>query len=251
MRLVKHTAANCTPSTRCWCSACDDTSIATVAAPASRMRASSACSSLASGVVCAGLHGLARDARADRPHDADAPPGGSRIVPNDSLEEIGGGGLAVGAGDAEDPHGGRRVAEQGRGHRPERSPHARDPGLGDGERQRALDQQRDGTAGHRLRRMVVAVGDRPGDAREAGSRCRVTAVVGDRHDLDLGIPGPGVDVRGLVETGEQVVPTHARASSRVGHGSGVRVPGARRAPADGPPTKRGPGPGAHDVGTRS
>ena len=41
MRFVKHTAAKQVPSTRCWSSACDDTSIATVPTPASRIRASS------------------------------------------------------------------------------------------------------------------------------------------------------------------------------------------------------------------
>ncbi len=48
---MKHATAKRVPSTRCWSSACDDTSMATVRTPASRMRASRGCSSVASGVV--------------------------------------------------------------------------------------------------------------------------------------------------------------------------------------------------------
>ena len=48
---MKQTVANSMPSTRWYASACELTSIATVPTDASRMRASSACTSGASGVV--------------------------------------------------------------------------------------------------------------------------------------------------------------------------------------------------------
>ena len=53
MRLVKSAAAKRVPATRRWSSAWEETSIAQAASPASRMRANSACSSIASGVVWA------------------------------------------------------------------------------------------------------------------------------------------------------------------------------------------------------
>ena len=53
MEVVKQVAAKLVASTRCWSSACDETSIATVSTPSSRIAASIACNSVASGVVCA------------------------------------------------------------------------------------------------------------------------------------------------------------------------------------------------------
>ena len=168
----------------------------------------------------------------------------------DGLEQVRGGGLPVRAGDTEHSHRGRRLPEEDGGHRPERSAHARHLRLDHRERERALHEQRDRAPGHRIRRVVVAVGDGTGDAREARPRGRPAAVVGDRLDLDVGVPGlvdgvvagPSDLEPGPVETGEQVVPTHAGASSRVGHGIGQgRVPGGPPGPDGGP---------LHEVGTR-
>ena len=52
MRLVNSAAANRVPAVRRWARACEDTSMAHAASPASRIRANSSCSSTASGVVC-------------------------------------------------------------------------------------------------------------------------------------------------------------------------------------------------------
>ena len=50
VRLVKHAHAKRVPSTRCFASACDVTSIPTTSAPSSAIAASSSCRSTASGV---------------------------------------------------------------------------------------------------------------------------------------------------------------------------------------------------------
>ncbi len=119
---------------------------------------------------------------------------------------------------------------------------------GDLERQRTFDEQRHRTPGHRVGGVLVAVGDGTGDAREARPRARLAAVVGDRGDLEVGIAGPNDLVPDPVETGEQVVPTHARASSPVGHGIGHRrVPGTGCGIRDDTRRSRP----VHEVGTRS
>ena len=98
MRLVKSAAAKRVPAVRRWASACEETSIAQALSPASRMRAKSSCSSIASGVVC-------RSGTA-------APPTRASIVPTSpqgrpaassiARTRNGRGGLAVGAGHADD-----------------------------------------------------------------------------------------------------------------------------------------------------
>ena len=120
------------------------------------------------------------------------------------------------------------MAVQGRGEGPERGAHARHPGLRHRQRQRALHEQRHRPPGDGLGRVVVAVGPCAGDAREARAGLDPAAVVGDGVDLDVGIagelePAELPEPPGPVETGEQVAPTHACASSRLGHGN-RRVP---------------------------
>ena len=170
---------------------------------------------------------VAGDARADGADHADAvtrPCG-------DGIEQVGGGGLPVGAGDAEHPQRRRRVAVQTGRDRTERGPDRRHPRLGDLEGEEPLDEQRHCTAGDGFGRVLVPVGRAARDAREARARRDLPAVVGDGIDLDVRIPGElgSGDTPRPVETGEQVVPTHACASSRLGHGiERDRVPGARR-----------------------
>ncbi len=148
---------------------------------------------------------LPRDARTDGPDHTGAVTCGLR----DHLEHVGRGRLAVGAGDPEHAHRRRRVVEQRGGDGSERGPHVGHLCLRDLERQRTFDEQRHRTPGHRVGGVFVAVGDGAGDAREARSRARLAAVVGDRDDLEVGIAGPNDLVPDPVETGEQVVPTRA------------------------------------------
>ncbi len=130
--------------------------------------------------------------------------------------------------------------------------HAGHPGLRHRQRERTLHEQGHRAPGDGLGRVVVAVGPRAGDAREARAGLDPAAVVGDGVDLDVRIAGELEPVElpeppGPVETGEEVAPTHACASSRLGCGN-------RRVPVAPGPTEDGgaPHPG-HPVvvGTRS
>ena len=94
----------------------------------------------------------------------------------------------------------------------------------------ALDQQCDRARGDRITGVVVPVERATGARGEARARHDAAAVFGDGGDLDVDVP----DALPHVETGEQVVPTHARASSPIAirptrcgqrSGIGVRVPG--------------------------
>ena len=153
--------------------------------------------------------------------------------PGDRLEERGGRALSRGSGDAEAAHGAGRVSVQPRRGRTEDSGNARDHGLGDARDQgdRTFHQK-----GHRpvddgLRRVVVAVEPRARPAREAGTGAYSATVLGDEGDLDVGV----VHALHDVEAGEQLVPPHTCASSRLfDHPAPVRVPV-----------------GLHDAGSRS
>ena len=115
----------------------------------------------------------------------------------------------------------RRVAVEPRRRRAERARHARDASLGYGERKGALHEERDRAVGDGLRRVVVAVEPRARPAREAGTGTHAAAVFGDEGDFDVGVVHAFHDV----ETGEQLVPPHACASSRLfDHPTPVRVP---------------------------
>ena len=95
--------------------------------------------------------------------------------------------------------------------------------------------------GRRSPRRGCTRSTRPGATWRLSWVIAATSTSGSPCPTDL-VPGP-------VETGEQVVPAHACASSRVGHGIGtVRVPGTGSATRDAPLAVRAP---SRWCGTRS
>ena len=113
-----------------------------------------------------------------------------------------------------------RVAASG----PERGAHARHPGLRHRQRQRALDEQRHRAPGDGLgARGRGRRSDAPGmHAKHApGSTRRLSWVMASTSTSGSPVSSnpPSSPSPGPVETGEQVVPTHACASSRLGHGN--------------------------------
>ena len=96
-----------------------------------------------------------------------------------------------------------------------------DAGLGHGDGKRALHEERDRTVGDGLRRVGMPVEPGAGPAREARAGTHAAAVFGDEGDVDVGVVDAFLDV----ETGEQLVPPHTCASSRLfDHPTPVRVP---------------------------
>ena len=178
MRFVNATAANRVPSTRCWSSACDDTSIATVCdRPVAHPREQR----LQVGRLGRGVlqrHDRAVDARLDRADHAGPVAVGAR----DRLEQVRRARLPVRAGDAEHAQRARRVAVEARAQRAEHAAHRVDAHL------RHVDGERSARRGSatapgrdRGRRVVVTVAARAGDAAEQRAGRRLAAVVHDRR----------------------------------------------------------------------
>ena len=130
------------------------------------------------------LAGLAADLVVHRAHHAGVPAGGVE----DRRQQVGGRGLAVGTGDADDRHLAARVsvnrrAEDGQGrpsvaHRHPRHVHAGGPRLLADDQCRALRE--------RLRHEVQAVGLQSLQRHERGARGHAARVVGDRRHRHVG-----------------------------------------------------------------
>ena len=101
--------------------------------------------------------------------------------------EKGGGGLAVGAGNADDGQAARRTAEEDVGDGGHGGARVGDGEFGDAELQRPLDDERDGAALDGLGREVVSVAAKAGHAEEERSRLRGAAVIRERADPDRGV----------------------------------------------------------------
>ena len=152
-----------------------------------------------------GLHVLPRDPGADGADHGRGQPGGGEPL----LEEAGGRGLALGAGDADDAQPGGRVAVDPGRQPPEDAPRLGHDQGGGARRQpveaRRVGQHADGTRGERLGGEVGAVGARARAGRRTGhrggcarcsARCRTRHVeVAVHGDVGLGAE-PGGEVGG-------------------------------------------------------
>ena len=106
----------------------------------------------------------AADDRLDRAQQAGRDP---RALQQRAGEE-GGGGLAVGAGDAGDAQRGRRIAVEAGGGGGHRRADVLHDDFGHAEPQRPLDDERHRPSRHRVRREVVPVAGEPRDGEEQG-----------------------------------------------------------------------------------
>ncbi len=147
LRLVNAATSKTMPSTRCWVSACEDTSTATAWRP----------SAAEGGQTALEERGLGRGPLTVQGADGGGGPPG---VVQDGLDQVGDRGLAVGSGDADHGQPPCRVPEErGRhlGHgRPDLA--HRHPDLGDGQVHEVLAQERGGSPAHRLGGVGMAVG---------------------------------------------------------------------------------------------
>ena len=250
MRLVKHAAANACRRRGAGRARATTPPSRPCATPASRIRASSACSSGASGVVCADVE--ASSPRRSRTPTVPITPRGSPAARRDRLEQVGGGGLAVGAGDAEHPHRRRRVAVQAsppadRARRARSAPGPAAPPSGSG----PLDEQRDRAPRRRPRARGRGRRSRaPGMHAKHAPGVDPAAVVGDGVDLDVRSPelDPRLADRASRPARRSCQRTRARPLGSVtGTASGYRAPG--RSPTTG--ARRQAGLTAAVGGTRS
>ena len=125
------------------------------------------------------------DHRADRADHA-------RFVPRgfeDGLDEEAGGGLALGAGDADEFQTAGGIAEKLLRHVRQRPAHAFDLHLRAVERQLALHHQRDRALGKRLRRQIVGVCVQAGDAEKQRAGRRPARIDAQRRDLRFRVAG--------------------------------------------------------------
>ena len=171
MRLVKTPAAKPRPSSRPWSRLCDDVSIATCVPPRATSSASVAWRSIGPGVVS---EPAVESTGAPCPSNAPSVP----MLPalsaalNRWRMSAGGGGLAVGAGDADQREPAARMAVPGLAERERGAPAVAHDDLGDARLLRGLDHDGDGAAAHRVGDEAVAVGLRAahGDVERAGTR---------------------------------------------------------------------------------
>jgi hypothetical protein len=170
--------------------------------------------------------GLAVDPRLDRADhpDPDARGGERR------LEEVGGGGLAVGARDADDRQVAARVPVDGSRGRPHRGTDRWHLQLGDVEVEPAFDQQRRRALRHRRRCVVVTVGARTRDGAEQGAGADLPTVVGRVGDADVVSVSLGAAQRGGNLREGRAHRELLERWRRTGD-SGLVVPAARRAGA--------------------
>ena len=141
-------------------------------------------------------------------------------LPSARLEQCSGqersGGLAVGAGDADDAELRGRVTVEARGGRRHRLSDARHTDLRDAQVQRPLDDEGDRPMGDRVRGVVVAVAAEPGHAEEQRARGYRAVVV--REAGDLGVVG--VPISAGSGAGNQLVEPH-RGPSVVSGSAGI------------------------------
>ncbi len=182
MRLVNTPAANRVKSTRCWASACDDTSITHAWHCRSTSSRSICWRSEASGVVRGASRIVGADAVLDRAKQARGP--ACRL--EHPADEVGRRRLAVGAGDADHPQVAAWMAEEGRRQRGDGKPGVfdLDPRNGSRLRRRLLRHHRGGAAGDGLPGVAgsVLVFARQPDEQGAGGHA-------------AGIVGQGLDRR--------------------------------------------------------
>ncbi len=162
---------------------------------------------------------LVADAGADRADHTGDVAGRGR----DRLQQIGGGGLAVGTGHAEGAHREARFPLEPRRERTQHASHGRDPCLGDVDRQPLLHEQRDRAGADRLGRVAMPVRYGAANATEQRTGFRRSAVRHDARDVDGGDtaggrvrPDPGLQHARAVEPreiSEEVVQVHAASLS--------------------------------------
>ena len=144
--------------------------------------------------------GLVPDPDAGGADDAGAPAGGAE----DGLQHPGGRGLAVGAGDADDPQCALGMAVKARGRLSQRPPRLLDFHHGlTSDRGPALHHHRGGSRLERLPRVAPAVLAQPGDPEEHRARGHPARVAAQPRDLAVGGPGDTVDVDLLEQAGER------------------------------------------------
>ncbi len=93
-------------------------------------------------------------------------------------------GLAIGPGDGEDAYIVRGMVEERVGQYSHRCPHGWDDDLRDRHSEFALDDKPTGTRRDRVRRMVVTIGRRTGDAEEQCAGCDASRVVCEIDNVD-------------------------------------------------------------------
>ena len=117
---------------------------------------------------------------------------GSRLLLQNGLEQIGGGGLAVGAGDGHHGHIVRRVAVIVGGHHRQGPAGIVHPDVGDiSLRRRPFAHHRGGARRHGLGNVCVAVGGKAGHGHEQISCRRGAGIIADADDLRLRVRGGG------------------------------------------------------------
>ena len=119
----------------------------------------------------------------------------------DRGQQVGGGRLAVGAGDGGDPQLARGVAVEARRHEGHRAARPGHEDLSDGQGQRPFADERGGPGGDRLGGEVVPVGLQSGDAEEQRPCDDVAGVARKRSDLDVGIAVDATSVKAGGESG--------------------------------------------------
>jgi hypothetical protein len=148
-----------------------------------------------------GRAALVPHADLDRAHD----PGDAAGRPEDGLQHVGGGGLAVGAGHPDQVEAVRGVVEEGGGQGGQGVPDPADQQLGGLQLQGALDDQGGRARVQGLAGQVVAVHPRPGNAAEqrAGND-----LAGVEHDVGDQCPSVAADLAldGRGEAGEGDAP---------------------------------------------
>ena len=127
---------------------------------------------------------LAADARLDRPEQARAPPGGGEDREQEEARRR----LPARAGDADHLELPGRLAEEHVRRGRHRRARVADDDLRHGQVERALDDERDRSALHRLRREVVAVDARARHGEEERARADRASVVGEIAHLDRKAP---------------------------------------------------------------
>ena len=221
-RFVNTATSQWMASARASASACEETSMTTAASPASRIARErplevDRLGRRPDGVVAAPAHD-----RADRPQQAGPQP--ARL--QQRADEEGRRRLAVRAGDAHGPQGGRGVAGQAGGRRRHRAAHVVDEDLRDAQPERALHDQGDGAAGDRLGREVVPVAGEARDAEEQRPRLHGAGVEGERGHLDVARRA-GQDAGGDASAGDDVGEQHQRRSVERAAGAPLTAAGCR------------------------
>ena len=129
---------------------------------------------------------------------------GAGLLLQDGLEKIGGGGLAVGAGDAHHGHGVRRMAEEVGAHHRQGPAGVRHPDERHIPLRLLFAQHRRRAGGHGLADEGVAVNGKARHGHKQVSRLDSPGIIADMGDIHIQVRRGGQDVKAL----QQFVQSH-------------------------------------------